>query len=242
MHLFISDLHLSEQRPEIIQLFLHFLQQTAPQAENLYILGDFFEMWLGDDDDTQLATTVIHALNALSRTGTHIFIMHGNRDFLLGEQFMRACQATLLTDPFKIDLYGTPTLLMHGDTLCSEDMQYQAFRQQVRDPQYQQAFLAKPLAERHAIAQQLRAMSKEQTSIKAESIMDVTPAEVTRVMQEYNITQLIHGHTHRPRIHLLELPNHQIGKRIVLGAWEDCGNQLMVTEDQCLLQDISLLH
>ncbi|RBW49917.1 UDP-2,3-diacylglucosamine diphosphatase [Marinobacter sp. F3R11] len=217
--LFISDLHLEESRPDITGAFLGFLEKEAPGAEQLYILGDFFEAWIGDDERTPLQEQVAAALRTLSKNGTRIFLMHGNRDFLLGEDFCERAGAALLDDPTVIDLYGTPTLLMHGDSLCTADVQYQKFRANMRNPQTQKLILARPLKDRQQMARQLREMSMATNSNKAEDIMDVTPEEVVRVMETNNVSQLIHGHTHRPAEHSLEV-NGKTAQRIVLGDWD----------------------
>lgn len=217
--LFISDLHLEESRPDITGAFLGFLKTEAPGAEKLYILGDFFEAWIGDDERTPLQEQVATALRALSESGTRIFLMHGNRDFLLGEDFCARAGATLLDDPTLIDLYGTPTLLMHGDSLCTADVEYQKFRANMRNPQTQKLILARPLKDRQHMARQLREMSMATNQGKAEDIMDVTPEEVVRVMEAHDVSQLIHGHTHRPFEHSLDVHD-KPAKRIVLGDWD----------------------
>tara|TARA_R110001583_G_scaffold23123_2_gene85845 strand:+ start:2565 stop:3290 length:726 start_codon:yes stop_codon:yes gene_type:complete len=217
--LFISDLHLEESRPDITGAFLRFMNEEAPRAEHLYILGDFFEAWIGDDEHTPLQEQVAAALRTLSGNGTRIFLMHGNRDFLLGEDFCARAGATLLDDPTLIDLYGTPTLLMHGDSLCTADVEYQKFRANMRNPKTQKLILARPLKDRQQMARQLREMSMATNSDKAEDIMDVTPDEVVRVMEAHDVPRLIHGHTHRPAEHTLKV-NNKTAKRIVLGDWD----------------------
>ncbi|MGO1463155.1 MAG: UDP-2,3-diacylglucosamine diphosphatase [Marinobacter sp.] len=218
--LFISDLHLEESRPDITGAFLGFLEKKASGAEQLYILGDFFEAWIGDDERTPLQEQIATALRALSDGGTRIFVMHGNRDFLLGEDFCARAGATLLDDPTLIDLYGTPTLLMHGDSLCTADVDYQKFRTNMRNPQTQKLILARPLKDRQQMARQLREMSMATNQGKAEDIMDVTPEEVVRVMETHNVPRLIHGHTHRPAEHSPEVHG-KTAKRIVLGDWDE---------------------
>ncbi|MBK1885730.1 MULTISPECIES: UDP-2,3-diacylglucosamine diphosphatase [Marinobacter] len=217
--LFISDLHMEESRPDITGAFLRFLEEKAPGAEQLYILGDFFEAWIGDDERTPLQEQAAAALRALSDRGTRVFLMHGNRDFLLGEDFCERAGATLLDDPTLIDLYGTPTLLMHGDSLCTADVEYQKFRAKMRNPQMQKMILARPLKDRQQMARQLREMSMASNQGKAEDIMDVTPEEVVRIMEAHDVPQLIHGHTHRPAEHSLEV-NGKAAQRIVLGDWD----------------------
>lgn len=218
----ISDLHLDETRPAITQAFFQFLHGPAAGAEALYILGDFFEVWIGDDDDAPLAEEVAQQLKSYSEKGSRLYFMHGNRDFLLGQDYAQRCGATLLEDPSLVTLAGAPVLLMHGDSLCTLDQEYMAFRQQARNPQWQQALLAKPLQERRQIAAQIRAASKSMNSLKAEDIMDVTPEEVANAMREYNVQTLIHGHTHRPARHALTIDG-QPAERIVLGDWGDLG-------------------
>jgi len=218
---FASDMHLDESRPETTQRFLQFLQTVAAQGEALYLLGDIFEAWIGDDDDLPLYHTVRTALKALTQQSVPVYFLHGNRDFLVGERFAEETGCQLLAEAILIDLYGTPTLLLHGDTLCTADVEYQAFRAQSRSPQYQQAFLHKPLLERRAIASHLRATSKERGSLKADYIMDVASEEVIAQMEKYGAKRLIHGHTHRPAKHAHLLHNGETVERIVLGAWED---------------------
>jgi UDP-2,3-diacylglucosamine hydrolase len=220
--LFISDLHLHETRPQITRAFFHFLHTQALGAEQLYILGDFFDAWIGDDDDNALNAEVAAELKRLSSAGTQIFLMHGNRDFLLGEKFAAQAGAQLMAEGSVIDLYGCPTLLLHGDDLCIDDQDYIAFRRQVRSPQWQQQILAQPLAARRALAAQLREKSQAMNSLKAEDIMDVSQAEVIRVMESAGVTRLIHGHTHRPAWHALEVKE-KSAERIVLGDWHDLG-------------------
>ncbi|MEM1154815.1 MAG: UDP-2,3-diacylglucosamine diphosphatase [Pseudomonadota bacterium] len=211
---FISDLHLDDKRPAATRAFQTFLSEHQ-HSKSLYILGDLFEVWLGDDDDSPLATTVSQSLRAFSDAGCAVFIMPGNRDFLLGERFCEAAGASLLADPTLISLFNVPTLLMHGDSLCTADVDYQRFRQITRDPQWQAELLEKPLTDRRAIAAELRAASREANSLKSEDIMDVTPQEVEKMMRSHAVAQLIHGHTHRPKRHLMAQ-----GVRWVLGAWD----------------------
>lgn len=216
--LFISDLHLEESRPDITGAFLTFLNEKAPGAERLFILGDFFEAWIGDDERTPLQEQVASALKALSDTGTDIFLMHGNRDFLIGDDFCQRAGATLLNDPTVIDLYGTPALLLHGDSLCTADVEYQKFRNAMRNPQMQQMMLARPLKDRQQMARQLREVSMAKNQGKAEAIMDVTPEEVIKELEAHKVQVMIHGHTHRPAVHELEA-NGKPARRIVLGDW-----------------------
>ncbi|HEY9035532.1 MAG TPA: UDP-2,3-diacylglucosamine diphosphatase [Pseudomonadales bacterium] len=214
---FISDLHLDASRPATLRAFLSFINGPAERAEALYILGDLFEAWVGDDDDSPLATAVRDGLQQLS-TRVPIYLMHGNRDFLIGDDFCMDTGCVLLHDPTLINIHGRHALLMHGDTLCTADTDYLAFRDQVRQKNWQQALLAKPLAERRDIAAQLREGSRKASSNKAEDIMDVTAAEVDRIMAEYGVDLLIHGHTHRPATHAVKH-----GTRMVLGDWDALG-------------------
>jgi len=216
--LFISDLHLHESRPQLTRAFFYFLHTQAKDADKLFILGDFFDAWIGDDDDSPLNTQVAEELKKLSDAGTQIFLMHGNRDFLLGKKFAAQAGASLISEGTVIDLYNCPTLLLHGDQLCTDDTDYIAFRKQVRSSLWQQQILSQPLAARRALAAQLREKSQAMNSLKAEDIMDVTPNEVVKVMQEAGVKRLIHGHTHRPARHSLEI-NGEVAERIVLGDW-----------------------
>lgn len=234
--LFISDLHLDAVRPQITQLFLEFLGTQARRAQALYILGDFFEAWIGDDDPDPHHAEVIAAVHALTSAGVPVYFMHGNRDFLIGVGFMRKTGCTLLSEPARVELYGTPTLLMHGDTLCTGDLEYQKFRRQVRDPAWQKAFLAKPLAERLAFAKQARAQSQIQTAAKPDYLMDVNQQEVEKVMREHQVTRLIHGHTHRPAVHRFGAHARDL-TRIVLGDWYEQSSVLTVDHGTFELHD-----
>ena len=239
--LFISDLHLDPARPEITGLFLDFLAMRAIHAEALYILGDLFEAWIGDDDDSPDNQKVCQGLRNCAAGGTSIYIMHGNRDFLLGDRFARDCGAVLLDDPTVVDLYGVRTLLMHGDLLCTDDTGYMAFRKMVRDPAWQSDMLAKSLAERQSIAHQMRVASREQTDGKPESIMDVNSATVIDFMTRHQARQLIHGHTHRPASHTLDLAG-KAARRIVLGDWYEQGSVLECNASGCELTSLPVIH
>ena len=227
---FISDLHLEESRPDITEALLNFLRDKALKIDALYILGDFFEAWIGDDERTPLQDQVATALKEVSSSGTALYLMHGNRDFLMGDDFCDRCGGELLPDPVVVDLYGTPTLLMHGDSLCTADVEYQKFRANMRNPQWQQMFLQRSLADRQIVARQLREISMAKNQGKAETIMDVTPEEVTRVMEEHGVQRLIHGHTHRPAVHQLTASGAP-ATRIVLGDWDTHAWWLDVTPD-----------
>lgn len=239
--LFISDLHLSEKRPHITEAFFSFLTQQAQVAERLYILGDLFDAWIGDDDDSQFARSVLHALKDYSLSGKQLFFMAGNRDFLVGSTFETLTGATLLPDPCIITLtsteYGDSALLMHGDSLCTEDNAYQEFRSMVRHPSWRETVLAKPLSERRQLAKMLRDESQQANADKNMSIMDVTEAEVLQVMQQQQQHLLIHGHTHRPAVHEIPEINAQ---RIVLGDWHTQGWYLLVDENGLQLESFDL--
>ena len=229
--LFISDLHLCEGRPRINQLFFDFLKNTAPQAETLYILGDLFEYWIGDDDiDDGLNGRVVKALAALADRGTKICFMHGNRDFLIGMRFTKLAKLSLLPDPTLIDLYGKRTLLMHGDTLCTDDIDYQRFRAQVRAENWQKIFLAKSLEARRAEVEAMRAGSEEAKQMKPVDVMDVAENAVLSLLRRHGWPALIHGHTHRRARHDLEM-NGDHTQRWVLPDWYETGGYLKATWD-----------
>ena len=233
MHsIFVSDLHLCPSRPEINRTFFEFLRGPAARAQSLYILGDLFEYWAGDDDDDAFNASVLHALHELSAAGTQLFIMHGNRDFLIGGRFAKESGANLLPDPTMIDLHGKPTLLMHGDTLCTEDIGYQEFRRKVRNPAYQQQFLAQPLAARKQIIAGLRAENAEKKQLKSETIMDVTPLAVDATLREHGYPRLVHGHTHRPALHRHVVDGHAC-ERWVLADWYTRGSYLKCDAAGC---------
>ena len=217
--LLISDLHLSDAQPVVTQQFIQFLTYTAPSAKAVYILGDLFEYWLGDDTLTQPYPTLIcQALRQLSDSGVNLYLIHGNRDFLLGAAFAQLCGLTLLEDPCPIDLHGTPTLLMHGDTLCTDDTGYQQFRQQVRNPAWQQHFLSLPLPERVALARDAREQSTAAQPLKSSNIMDVNITAVNDTLRHYHYPRIIHGHTHRPALHAVTVDQHAC-ERWVLPDW-----------------------
>ena len=230
MILLISDLHLEQERPDISRAFLHFLDTRARQAEALYILGDFFEVWIGDDAMTPFQRGIAAALRRLSDSGTRIYLMHGNRDFLLGKAFCREAGCTLLGDPHVVSLNGEKVLLMHGDSLCTLDIGYQKMRRLLRNPLSLFILRNLPLSTRHKLARKLRSESRSQTRMKASDIVDVTPDEVQRVMARHGVKTLIHGHTHRPAVHEL-LVDGQPARRIVLGDWDKQGWALQVDEN-----------
>ncbi len=223
--LFISDLHLSDQRPDITQAFKKFCVERVLAADALYILGDLSDAWLGDDDDSAIAGMLRETLKTVVDNGVEIFMLTGNRDFLMGLKFADYCGLTLLDDPATINLYGQQVLLMHGDSLCTDDTEYMKFRAQIRDPDMQEMLLDKPLSERREIAKMLREHSRSANATKAADIMDVNLAQVISQMQEHSVQTLIHGHTHRPHVHSLELPEQNIkaAKRYVLGDWDQQG-------------------
>jgi UDP-2,3-diacylglucosamine hydrolase len=233
--LFISDLHLDPGRPDILRQFQRFTEAYGPRAEAVYILGDFVEYWIGDDDTEHGLDAAFRLLGQLARQ-IPVYLMHGNRDFLIGSSFTAQYGIRLLQDPTVIDLHGQRTLLLHGDTLCTDDLQYQAFRRMVRDEHWQREFLQKSLEERRQIVMGLRATSKQATQDKPDDIMDVNTDAVTTTMQQHGVTQMIHGHTHRPCIHKLKISN-KSAQRIVLGDWYRKGNVLICRSGNFELRD-----
>lgn len=235
MHtLLISDLHLAPERPAITAQFLRFARDTAAQAQALYVLGDLFEYWAGDDDDDALGIQAAAALQALSAGGTRVFLMHGNRDVLMGQALAKRCGATLLADPLLTELHGAPTLLTHGDALCTDDADYQHFRAYARDPANQEKFLAQPLAERREQMRGMRAQSEASKQRKAEAIMDVAPAAVEALLRRHGYPRLIHGHTHRPARHVHEVDGHRC-ERWVLNDWYERGGYLRCDSAGCTM-------
>ena len=234
--IFISDLHLDESRPQVTRLFLDWLQREATGAEALYILGDLFEAYIGDDDDSDLVAGVAVALRAVAERGIEIGFVHGNRDFLVGDQFATRAGLRLLPETQVIELCGARTLLLHGDTLCSGDLAYQRVRTQLRDPVWQEQFLAQPLAARRAFAAAARAESARHTSQASEMIMDVDASAVTAALAQHGATRMIHGHTHRPAIHELGAGR----QRIVLGDWYEQGSVLRVDRMNLALEQLPL--
>jgi UDP-2,3-diacylglucosamine hydrolase len=238
--LFISDLHLSPDQPEIVELFLRFLGHRAQRAEALYILGDLFDAWIGDDNEIAPIPTILNALQTLQASGCKLYIMPGNRDFLLGEEFAKKAGATLLADPTLINLHGTPTLLMHGDLLCTDDVAYQQFRQQIRNPALIADFLSKPIPERRVVAAEMRKQSGDINAAKSEDIMDVNAQAVEKFILDNGANMLIHGHTHRPDEHDIDL-NGIHACRIVLADWHnEKGELLSVTHDEISREMLSL--
>lgn len=227
---FIADLHLAQNRPDITACFLHFLKNEAVKAQTLYILGDLFEAWIGDDDDSAYLATIAKALTTLSGSGTKIYYIHGNRDFLLGQYFAKKSTMTLLPEIDLIDLYEQNVVIMHGDTLCTRDIAYQKFRKKSRSWWWQALIKSLPLFVRKKIASDYRKKSTAATATKSQEIMDVTPEEVVNCLESYQSQLLIHGHTHRPAIHELKA-NGKKAQRIVLGDWYEQGAWLKVTPD-----------
>ncbi len=228
--LFISDLHLDEAYPEIAAIFLKFLEKEAPKADALYILGDFFEVWLGDDNRTPFNQKITSKLHELSQKGLSIYLMRGNRDFLLGSTFAREAGLKLLDDPTQITLYDQPILLLHGDTLCALDRQYQYYRYLVHHPLFQAIALWAPLFVRRFFGNRMRRYSEAYTKRIAAPLKDVSLEAVISVLKKSHCHLMIHGHTHRPAIHALEVEGGK-ATRIVLGAWHERGNALIYRED-----------
>ncbi len=221
--LFISDLHLEADRPDIAEQFTAFLGGEARDAEALYILGDLFEAWVGDDDPNPHYADMTRAIRELSDTGVPVFFMHGNRDFMIGDDFARAAGLTLLADPTPVELYGQTVLLAHGDAYCTDDVEYQQMRGMVRNPEWQAMMLAKPVEERLAIARAAREQSMARNAGLAEDIMDVNQAAIESALRDTGLTTMLHGHTHRPAVHEFDLDGEK-ATRIVLGDWYDQGS------------------
>ena len=244
--LFVSDLHLDPARPEITALFLRFLQREAASADALYILGDLFEAWVGDDDPSSTGQQVADGLRRLADAGVPVYFVHGNRDFLVGQDYAGRAGMRILPDPAVVSLYGEPVLVMHGDLLCTDDHAYQAFRAQTRDPHWQAMFLAQPLAARQAFAAQARqaSMSRQQDMIDGdrasfEAVTDINPQAVEATLARFGVATLVHGHTHRPAMHAVRIGDRE-GRRIVLGNWYEQGSVLRVSPGHCDLQALPL--
>ncbi len=233
-YIFISDLHLDESRPDVTEAFFSFIKNVANRAEGFYILGDLFEVWLGDDNNSVLNQNIISALKALS---VPRFIMHGNRDFLIGKTFCQQTGFTLLPDPTRVLLFDRPVLLMHGDSLCTRDVEYIKVRNILRNPAFQNDLLSKSLQERMVIASGARNQSKEHTRQTKMDIMDVTHEEVISEMQQHEVQLLIHGHTHRPDTHYVP---EVLGQRAVLGDWDTQGWFIELTEAGFNLESFSI--
>lgn len=234
--LFIADLHLCTEEPAITAGFLRFLAGDARQADALYILGDLFEAWIGDDDPVPLHREIAAAIKSLVDAGVPCYFIHGNRDFLLGKRFARESGMILLAEEEILDLYGRRVLILHGDTLCTDDTGYLAFRAKVHQPWLQKLFLALPLFVRQRIAAKMRANSKAANSTKSLEIMDVNPQAVVNAMERHRVQWLIHGHTHRPAVHQLTA-NDEPACRVVLGAWHSEGSMVKVTPE-----GVELIH
>ena len=220
---FVSDLHLEADRQDIGAQFVEFLRTDASEADSLYILGDLFESWVGDDDPNAHYFTIKRALRKLVDSGVPVYFMHGNRDFMIGKDFANETGIEILKDPQKVSLYGENALLSHGDALCTDDVQYQRIRKMTRDPKWQAAMRAKPLKERLRIAADARRQSLERTLNLDMNIMDVNEDAVKQVIEEHGVDILLHGHTHRPNVHTVDL-GHRRAKRIVLGDWYTQGS------------------
>lgn len=233
--LFISDLHLSPERPGPVRLFQAFMRDVAPGAGQLYILGDFFEAWVGDDDlGAPFNREILASIAGLAGRGVAIRFLPGNRDFLVGSAFARAAGLDLLADPVRIDLFGTPTLLSHGDLFCTDDDAYQTFRRQVREAAWQADFLARPIEERRAMARALRERSEQAKAGKKPDIMDVNPDAVLAGIREWDVRRVIHGHTHRPARHEIPLTEGTV-ERWVLPDWYETGGYLRCDRTGCRL-------
>ncbi len=242
--LFISDLHLDASRPAITELFGRFVRREAKSADALYLLGDLFEAWVGDDDPSEVGAYVASTLREVADAGVPVYFIRGNRDFLVGQDYALRAGFRVLPDPTVVTLYGKPTLLMHGDLLCTDDVAYQAFRTQTRDPAWQEKFLSQPLPARLAFAAQARAASqahqsgmKNKNNAQFETVTDVTPSAVEATFTRFGIDTLIHGHTHRPKMHTLQV-NGRDCQRIVLGDWYEQGSVLRVNADDMQLESL----
>lgn len=240
--LFISDLHLNPARPELTTLACHFLQQQADTVSDIYILGDIFNTWLGDDLVPDEFADFIETLRSLTQAGVKLYLMVGNRDFMLGKRFADSVNATLIQDGYQLELAGQPALLLHGDSLCIDDVGYQRYRKVVNNHFLQYCFLKLPARFRQKISDKIKQQSQQKKQYKSRQIMDVNQAEVEKIMLENNVKLLIHGHTHRPAIHQVSLTNNSDAYRIVLGDWEDKVSYLLVDDQQLTLHDHRLNH
>jgi UDP-2,3-diacylglucosamine hydrolase len=236
--LFLSDLHLEDGRPDILAWALAFFRGPARTAEAIYILGDLFEYWIGDDAPSAAATALAEETSKLARRGTKLYFQHGNRDFLLGPAYAATAGLELLPEAIVTDLYGTPTLLLHGDSLCTDDVEYQAFRRQSRDPAWQAGVLAMTIEERIALAREARDASMAHAGSTAMEIMDVNEQAVHRAFVEHGVTRMIHGHTHRPAMHRHLLGGGKEGTRIVLADWYEKGSYLDVSAEGAVSKDL----
>jgi UDP-2,3-diacylglucosamine hydrolase len=235
--LFVSDLHLDAGAPEAVEQFLEFTRTHVADAEALYILGDLFEMWVGDDDPDPTKIRVCDGLRALTDRGVGCFILHGNRDFLIGRDFCRRTGGRLLADPVVAELDGERVLLTHGDALCTDDHSYQELRSTVRTPDWQRRFLALPLADRELLANQARAGSKEHTAKTVPNIMDVNEDAVSTAFRAARVRRIIHGHTHRPGVHETSIEG-EPAQRMVLGAWYEQGSYIQYDQGRYELRSL----
>ncbi|WP_018624288.1 UDP-2,3-diacylglucosamine diphosphatase [Kangiella aquimarina] len=227
----ISDLHLCEERPDLTALFNQYMDEIAPKSDALYVLGDLFESWIGDDDDSEFVKSIIAKFKDYSETGKPLYFQHGNRDFLLGDEFAKATGGVIVGEVHPITIGNKEAILMHGDSLCWDDKEYMQFRQMVRSDEWQQQLLSQPLAVRRGIAADLRQKSREAQANKASAITDVHPDAVKEVLQKHQADILIHGHTHRPDFHDIEV-NGKHCQRIVLSDWGDKGHFLTIEGDE----------
>lgn len=221
--LFVSDLHIEADRPDIANQFLQFLETEALNADALYILGDLFEFWVGDDDPNEHYAWIKQGLRKLTKKNIPVFFMHGNRDFMIGQDFADETGITILTDPYVVEIHGETVLLSHGDIYCTDDIQYQAVRKMTRDPKWQAMMLTRPLEERISFSEQARADSKAHGDNIDQAITDVNQAAIKSALRQANVTLMLHGHTHRPAVHEIEVDGKQ-ARRIVLGDWYQHGS------------------
>ena len=232
---FVSDIHLSEKRPDLTNAFKVFLNESKEACTHLFILGDLFEIWIGDDDDNSFHKDIKTTLSEFAIDGPEVFFMHGNRDFLIGKTFANEVGISIISDPYTLDINGLKTILSHGDFLCTGDSEYIEFRNNVRSEEWQKDFLAKSIDERNEIANLLRSESKNATSEKSLEITDANLETVNNFIQENNPDIFIHGHTHRPKIH-----QHNSTKRVVLGDWDKCGWYLSIEENSLNLKEFKI--
>ncbi len=237
MHtLFISDLHLTPKRPDITQCFITFMREEAPNADALYVLGDLFDFWIGDDDPTDFAKQIRNEFKSLVGKGIPVYFTHGNRDFLVGKKFAKQTHVVLLEEEHVINLYGEKAVVMHGDTLCTEDTGYLAFREKVHQPWLQWVFNRLPFFIKTRIVKKIQTGASNEKSHKSMVVMDVTPSEVFRVMEKHGVNTMIHGHTHRPNIHHTLFEGKE-STRIVLGDWYEQGSILVYSKEGYQLQN-----